>query len=133
MKLMALLGFFVFKTNKKEIIGLSKSTEYHYAEIKRINNIPKYHAVNKHSKSVDIKGRAITLQSGKDPLSLLEMMAELKEEYPLFTGDGRYHGLFIISNIKEDNKKIIDNGVGLAVDFTVSLKRTDGGLLSWLM
>lgn len=130
--MMALLGFFKFDVNKKEITKLSKTNEYHYAEIKRVWNTPKYHAVNKKTTSVKIEGRAMVLESGKDPLFLLEIMAELKKEYALFLGDGRYMGNYIVSNIDQEDGVMVDNGVGLAVQFTVSLKRTDGGLLSWL-
>lgn len=131
--MMALLGFFAFEANDKEFTKLSTDIEYHYAEVKRIWNTPKYHAVNKKTSSVDIEGRAMVLESGKDPLFMLEIMAELKEEYSLFLGDGRYLGNYIVLGIKKDETVMTNNGVGLSVNFTVSLKRTDGGLLEWIM
>lgn len=130
--MMALLGFFVFEVNDREITKLSTTNEYHYAEIKRVWNNSKQHAVNQITTSVKIEGRAMVLESGKDPLFLLEIMAALKKEYALFLGDGRYMGNYIVSNIDQEDTVMVDNGVGLSAQFTISLKRTDGGFLSWL-
>lgn len=132
MRLMAILGAFVFSANDKEFHNMDKNTKYHFAKIDKVSASAEYHAVGGRDESRVIRGRINVLESGTEPLSVLEAMGELKLEYPLFLGTGRYLGLFIIDEVGSKESKIIDNGAGLQIDFTVKLTRTDGGLLSWL-
>ena len=132
MRLMAILGAFVFSANQKEFHKLDKSTRYHFAKIKKVMGNTEYHAVGGKDEVRTFSGRINVLESGSEPLAVLETMGELKLEYPLFLGTGRYLGLFIIEEVTQKESKIIDNGAALQVDFTVKLTRTDGGLLSWL-
>lgn len=132
MRIMAIIGGFVFSANDKEFHKMEKTTRYHYAKIRRIYGSTEYHAIGGRDEGRVISGRINTLQSGGDPLQVLELMAELKIEYPLFLGTGKYLGLFIIEDIKTIETKIIDNGAAIQVDFTVKISRTDGGLVNWV-
>jgi len=132
MRIMAILGAFVFAANKKEIHKMDKSTRYHFARIDKIHTGTEFHAIGGRDEMRTLHGRINALQSGSNPMDLLEFMAELKLEYPMFLGTGRYLGLFIIEEIRIGEDKIIDNGAAIQVDFTVTLQRTDKGLLSWL-
>ena len=132
MRIMAIIGTFVFSANDKEFHKMQKSTRYHFAKIDKINTGTEYHAIGGRDETRVLSGRINALQSGSNPMDLLEIMAELKLEYPMFLGTGRYLGLFIIEEIRIKEDKIIDNGAAIQIDFTVSLQRTDGGLLAWL-
>ncbi len=132
MRIMAIIGTFVFSANDKEFHKMQKSTRYNFARIDKIHTGTEYHAIGGRDETRVLKGRTNALQSGSNPMDLLEYMAELKLEYPMFLGTGRYLGLFIIEEINIQEDKIIDNGAAIQVDFTVTLQRTDGGLLSWL-
>ena len=132
MRIMAIIGAFVFSANEKEFHNMDKTIRYHYAKIKRIHAGTEYHAIGGRDESRTIAGRINALQSGSNPLDQLEQQAELKIELPIFLGTGRYLGLFVIEEIKTRETKIIDNGAAIQVDFTITLARTDGGLLSWI-
>ncbi len=132
MRIMAILGAFVFSANKKEFHNMGKTTKYHFAKIDKISTDAEYHAVGGKEERRTVSGRINVLESGSEPLAVLETMAELKLEYPLFLGNGRYLGLFIIEEVEIKESKIIDNGAGVQIDFSIKIIRTDGGLLSWL-
>lgn len=132
MRIMAILGAFVFAANKKEIHKMEKTSRYHFAKIQKIHTGTEFHAIGGRDETRVLRGRINALQSGSNPMDLLETMAELKLPYPMFLGTGRYLGLFIIEEIKIKEDKIIDNGAAIQIDFTITIQRTDGGLLSWL-
>ena len=132
MRIMAILGAFVFSANSKEFHKMDKETTYHYAKINKVSAPTEYHAVGGHEEKRTLSGRINVLESGSEPLAVLETMGELKLEYPLFLGNGRYLGLYIIEKVSIKESKIIDNGAAIQVDFTLKVTRTDGGLLAWL-
>lgn len=132
MKIMAMLGGFVFSANKKEFHTLDKSTTYSYAQIKKIKSPSEYHAVGASEQKITLSGTINALEGGSDPFVLLEAMAEVKIEYPLFLGNGKYLGNFKVDRIAERGTKIFDNGVPIDNRFTIQLTRTNSGLLYWV-
>jgi len=132
MRIMAILGAFVFSAHDKEFHKMNKTTRYHFAKIDKVHTGTEYHAIGGRDETRVVSGRINALQSGSNPLDALEIMAELKYAYPLFLGTGRYLGRFIIEDIRTVEEKILDNGAAIQVDFTITLQRTDGGLLSWV-
>jgi len=133
--MMALLGLFVFKANKKELTGIDTSTTYNYARVEKLAAPTEFHAVGTQDQSVTLQGRVNTLQGGKNPLDLLDVMAGFKIAYPLFIGDGDYRGDFIVEGISVGESKLLDDGVTLEIEFTVDLTRVynDWSILAWLI
>ena len=130
---MALLGFFAFESPKRGFDKISKDTDYRYARVEKIANVPEFHAIGSQEQTLYIEGKVNAIEGGKDPLLLLRVMASQKEAYPLFLGDGDYLGSFIVQHISEDRGKIFGNGVGLEIGFGIELIRVDEeGVLSWL-
>lgn len=76
---------------------------------------------------------AITLSGSQapgligDPDSLPELrrMADSGEAWPLIDGMGRNFGAFVITNLDETYRKIIDNGAPRIIDFTLTLARME--------
>jgi phage protein U len=60
-------------------------------------------------------------------------MAQMKLPYPLYSGEGRFYGMYIVKEIEDDQDLILANGAPLKVSFQIRLIRVDGGLLSWLL
>ena len=131
--ILAILGVFTFETNKTEFKAIDRETSYRFAKVEKIANTTEFHPVGTQDQTITIAGGVNAIEGGKDPLSTLRLMANLKLPYPLFIGDGDYLGMFIVENISETGDKIFMNGVALEIGFTISLTRTDSqGFLSWL-
>lgn len=55
----------------------------------------------------------------------LAAMADTGQGFTLVDGSGYLYGVYVIENIDETKKYIIDNGVPRMIDFTLKLSRVD--------
>jgi len=131
--IMAILGIFVFTTNKREFSSIKRDSSYKFAKVEKIAAGTEYHPVGAVEQKIVISGGVNAIEGGKDPMLSLRAMASLKWSYPMFIGDGDYLGMFVVDSISETGSKIWINGVALDIGFSITLTRTDNlGILSWL-
>ncbi|MBZ7976912.1 phage tail protein [Campylobacter sp. RM12637] len=114
-------GGFLF--NEKRISEVSIDTDYARGFNERLNN---YEAVFKNQKTkqtIEIKGKTIPLHDGIYSLDKLKALAESDEAQVLTNALGDYFGLFVVVSLQEVRSSYAPNGMHLAEEFTLILKK----------
>ena len=61
----------------------------------------------------------------KDALEDLAAMADQGRSWPVLDGDGFVYGAFVILDLDETKRELLENGQATLIDFTVNLQRVD--------
>lgn len=61
----------------------------------------------------------------KDALEDLAAMADQGRSWPVVDGDGFVYGAYVILDLDETKREILDNGQARLIDFTLNLQRVD--------
>ena len=61
----------------------------------------------------------------KDALEDLAAMADQGRSWPVVDGDGFVYGAFVILDLDETKRELLENGQATLIDFTVNLQRVD--------
>lgn len=127
--MLMIYGLFVFSTQSAPFNELEHSVDYRWASNDRVGRHPAYQYLGKGEDSMTINGTLMPEFSG-GPLSLalLRMLADSGKAYLLMSGNGKIYGYYFIENINETGSHFLKNGTPQKIEFTVSLKRYDGGL-----
>lgn len=121
--MMAMISDFAFNINTNDFNRLSRTLNYHFAEIPKAQDYEGSQSVGKDTEEISISGDLITLRSGLKPLSALEAIANKKEAVPFIMGYGDVLGDFKITKISEDRSVFLDDGKFIKVGFSIDLKR----------
>lgn len=120
---MAMIGNFIFSMEEKPFNRFSRTKEYSFAEIPKVNYYTGEQSVGKDMESITVSGQIVTLIGGLNPLKALEDIADQKQAVPFIYGYGEVLGDFKITRVQQDRSKFLDDGRSLLVDFTIDLKR----------
>lgn len=127
------LGLYQFSIDNAAYQRLFRSTEYRWASIERIG---KQDALQ----FTGLGGDTITLQGviyphykgGLGQVDKMRLTASLGVPLPLIAGTGKVLGIWVIERVSEGQRTFADRGAPLRQDFTINVRRYDGGLRSLL-
>ena len=122
-RIMAMIGDFQFTIEKKPFNKFSRTKEYSFAEIPKVNYYTGEQSVGKDTETLNISGQLITIKSGLNPLERLYQIADKKQSVAFIFGYGEVLGDFKIIKVQEDKSLFLEDGKSVKVDFSIEMKR----------
>lgn len=131
--MMMILGMFVFSLPTLAYHELQRQTEWKHPSTARVGTRDAHQYTGPGDDTITLSGWvAPELTGSLYSLDALRMMADSGKAWILIQGTGKIYGTFIITSMTEGKTMLAKNGDPARVDFSISLKRTDAGLLSML-
>lgn len=99
-----------------------------------MGKLPRTQFTGKESETITVSGVLMpSITGGRLSISLLEMMAEQGESWPLIDGSSfMILGWFVVEEISETKTLFFADGSARRIEFSMKLKRTDDSLLAEL-
>ena len=120
------LGMFVFDLPTLTYSKLQRRTSWRHATSDRVGARPAGQYVGPGDDKITLTGMLAPIAFGDlNSLNELRSMAKTGEAWPMLDGAGRNYGAYVITDLDEDQKSIMDNGVPRISDFTLALQRMD--------
>lgn len=127
------LGGYQFSINNAAYQNLSRSSEYRWAAIEQIGAADALQFTGLGPDTITLNGTIYPhFKGGLDQVNRMRGAAELGLPLPLVAGTGRILGLWVIEGVREGQRKFAAQGAPLRQDFTLNIRRYDGGLRSLL-
>lgn len=131
-RVMMQLGLFQFSVNTAAYTELTRSDEYKWAEIQRINNAPLLQYTGRSAKKMELRGVIFPQYlSGRNQLTYIRLQAELAVPLVLVSGSLGLDNLFgrwVVESITEDASVFLSDGTPRRQGWRVTLKQYDDGL-----
>ncbi|PRL65185.1 phage tail protein [Haemophilus influenzae] len=128
---LATLGMFVFTRQTVPFQSLDRTSNWRHPINAIVGAMPKTQFTGKESETVTISGRLIPeITGGRFSIKALELMADSGGAFPLIDGATfEIIGFFVIESVQETRTEFFSDGAPRAIDFSMSLKRTDDPML----
>ena len=128
---MAILGMFVFTRATIPFQTLTRESNWRHPTNSVVGAMPKSQFVGKEGEKITISGRLMPeITGGRFSIKALELMADSGGGYPFIDGATlEIVGFFVIESITEDRTEFFGDGAPRAIDFTMTLRRTDDPML----
>ena len=131
--MMMALGMFVFSLSTVAYHELQRQTEWKHPSTSRIGTRDAHQYTGPGDDTFTLSGwLAPELTGSLYSLDALRLMGDSGKAWILIQGTGRIYGTFVITSMTEGKTILGKNGAPQRVDFSISLKRTDAGLLAML-
>lgn len=127
------LGAFQFSVSTAAYEELSRSSEYRWAAQQRVGSNDALQFTGFPAESLDLRGVIYPhFKGGLDQVTLMRAQASLGVPLPLLSMGGRVLGAWVIEAVREGQRIFERGGAPLRQEFSMRLKRYDGGLRSLL-
>lgn len=125
------LGYFVFMRQTTPYQETSREMSWNHPTNNVVGKLPRTQFTGKASESLSISGTLLPeLTGGRISLTMLEIMAEKGNAYPLIDGASfLIRGWFVIENISVQSSYFFGDGTPRRIDFSMNLKRVDDSML----
>jgi uncharacterized protein len=127
MRVMMILGMFVFSINTTAFDNLKRTTAWRHASTTRIGARAAHQFLGVDEETITIAG--ITYMeiaaTGRVSLEALEAMANTGKRYTLIGGDFKIYGDYVIESIETTKTEFFPDGAARKIEFTLQLKRVD--------
>lgn len=131
--MMMSLGFFVFERKSAPFQELNRENTWRYASNDRLGARPVRQYIGEGDDIITLNGELRPeITGGRLSLEALRTMAGTGEAYVLVDGTGTVHGFYIIERLGETQREFFEDGTPRAIHFSLTLKRTDDGLIDTL-
>lgn len=131
--MMMILGMFVFSLPTLAYHELQRQSEWKHPSTSRVGTRDAHQYTGPGDDTITLSGWvAPELTGSLYSLDALRLMADSGKAWILIQGTGKIYGTFVITSMTEGKTILGKNGDPQRVDFSISLKRTDAGLLSML-
>lgn len=131
--MMMILGMFVFSLPTLAYQDFQRQTEWKHASTARVGMRDAHQYVGPGDDTITLSGWvAPELTGSLYSLDALRMMADTGKSWILIQGTGRVFGSYRITGMTEGRSILDAHGSAARVEFSVSLKRDDDGVLSML-
>lgn len=122
MKQQIALGDFVFSlANKMAYDSLVRSSSGGWVNIDITNAKPLSHNTGQGLETITIEGKVFG-SPGMQSLNQLRQLQSTRQPQTLVDGEGNNLGRWKIMAVRENQKKIIDDGTALVINFSLSLE-----------
>ncbi|UTH73333.1 phage tail protein [Chromobacterium sp. IIBBL 290-4] len=130
---MMALGMFVFMMDTLPYQEFKQKFAWRWPSNSRVGRRPAYQFLGADEECITLSGRLLPeLTGGDTALSLLKLMADQGKAWPLIEGTGAIYGFYVVESLDIGKQEFFSDGKARAIDFTLSLKRTDDSLLDAL-
>ncbi len=127
------LGSFQFSIDSAAYQNLSRNTEYRWAAQERIGKADALQFTGYGADTISLRGVIHPhFKGGLGQLDKMRAQASLRFPLPLIAGTGRVLGAWVIQSINEGQTVFAEHGAPLRQEFSISIRRYDGGLRSLL-
>ena len=128
---LAALGVFVFTRQTIPFQRLDRQSNWRHPTNSVVGKMPKAQFTGKESETVTISGKLMPeITGGRFSIKMLELMADSGGAFPLIDGATfEIIGFFVIESVQETRTEFFGDGAPRAIDFSMSLKRTDDPML----
>ncbi|ALR77769.1 phage tail protein [[Enterobacter] lignolyticus] len=127
--MMLALGMFVFERRTLPYHSMRHSAEYGWASNAQVGKRSAYQFIGAGIEEITVSGALYPeLTGGRISLSMLRLMAEQGNAWPLIGGNGVIYGMYVIKNIEETGTEFYSDGQPRKIDFTLTLTRVDESL-----
>lgn len=117
-------GFVLFNANSLIYSELNKKTNYRHVSNARVGKRAANQFVGAGDDIITIPGKlAPIITGGRTALQLLKAQADTGLPFPLIEGNGLAHGFYVMTDLEENHKYLIDDGRPKIIDYTITLKR----------
>lgn len=127
MRVMMILGMFVFSINTTAFDNLKRTTAWRHASTTRIGARAAHQFLGVDEETITIAG--ITYMeiaaTGRVSLEALEAMANTGKRYTLIGGDFKIYGDYVIESLETTRTELFPDGAARKIEFTLQLKRVD--------
>ncbi|WP_219119102.1 phage tail protein [Janthinobacterium sp. UMAB-56] len=131
--MMMILGMFVFSLPTLAYQELQRQTEWKHASTARVGLRDAHQYVGPGDDTITLSGWvAPELTGSLYSLDALRMMADTGKSWILIQGTGRILGSYRITSMTEGRTILDGSGGARRVEFSISLKRDDDGVLAML-
>jgi phage protein U len=128
--MMLALGMFVFSLRTAAYQEMQRQTDWRHPSSSRVGARPARQFVGRGDDAITLPGVILPELAGSAlSLDALRLMADTGKAWPMVEGSGRIYGLWIIESISETRTLFFRDGTPRRIEFTLSLKRTDDGLV----
>lgn len=131
--MMMALGMFVFSLPTLAYHELQRQTEWKHPSTSRVGTRDAHQYTGPGDDTITLSGWvAPELTGSLYSLDALRLMADSGKAWILIQGTGKIYGTFVITSMTEGKTMLGKNGDPQRVEFSISLKRTDVGVLALL-
>lgn len=132
-KQMMQLGAYQFSIDTAAYQSLERVTEYRWAAQTRIGAQAALQFVGLGNDEITLQGVIYPhFRGGLDQITLMRAQGSLGFPLPLIAGTGRPLGIWVMKSVAEGQRVFAEGGVPLRQDFSIRIRRYDGGLRSLL-
>ncbi len=127
MRVMMILGMFVFSINTTAFDNLKRSTAWRHASTTRIGARAAHQFLGVDEETITIAGTTYMeiAATGRVSLEALEAMANTGKRYTLIGGDLKIYGDYVIESLETTRTEFFPDGAARKIEFTLQLKRVD--------
>ena len=124
MKILGLLGVFMFGIDTADVQEIEKRRRYNYGEVEVSGGTPVYQDLGRKGCFLKLTGFIAPLAGIGNAWSMkvLQIMADLQKPYLFVLGDGTEVGCYYIDEILETHSNLFSNGQARKIQFEISLK-----------
>ena len=137
MRVMMILGMFVFSINTTAFDNLRRSTAWRHAATPRIGARAAHQYLGVDEETITIAGVTYMeiAAAGRVSLEALEAMANTGRRYTLIGGDFKIYGDYVIESLETTRTEFFPDGTARKIEFSLGLKRVDdkGNLVMGLL
>lgn len=130
MPIQLILGYFVFCLHTLAYQDLQRQLAWRHPSTPRIGARPAHQYLGPDDETLTLTGTLHPEFAGtRLSLTLLQALADTGKAWPLIQGDGTLYGYYLITGLNTTGTLHFQDGAPRRIDFTLTLKRTDGDLL----
>jgi len=131
--MMLALGMFVFSLHTAAYQEMQRQTDWRHPSSNRVGAQPARQFLGRGEDAITLPGVILPELAGSAlSLDALRLMADTGKAWPMVEGSGRIYGLWVIESISETRTLFFRDGTPRRIEFTLSLKRIDDGLVDML-
>jgi len=131
--MMLALGMFVFSLHTAAYQEMQRQTDWRHPSSNRVGAQPARQFLGRGEDAITLPGVILPELAGSAlSLDALRLMADTGKAWPMVEGSGRIYGLWVIESISETRTMFFRDGTPRRIEFTLSLKRIDDGLVDML-
>jgi len=131
--MMLALGMFVFSLHTAAYQEMQRQTDWRHPSSSRVGAQPARQFLGRGEDAITLPGVILPELAGSAlSLDALRVMADTGKAWPMVEGSGRIYGLWVIESLSETRTLFFRDGTPRRIEFTLSLKRIDDGLVDML-
>jgi phage tail protein len=127
------LGGYQFSIDNAAYQRFFRSSEYRWAAIERIGENDALQFTGLGADTISLQGVIYPhFRGGLGQVDQMRRTAEVGIPLPLIAGTGKVLGVWVLTRVGEGQRTFAEQGAPLRQDFSISMRRYDGGLRSLL-